>query len=74
MFCKRAGIEPTIGHLKSDLRLGRNFYKGVEGDVINILLAAATYNFKRAVKALWEFIKIISERTFPNACSLKGTF
>jgi len=26
---KRAGIEPTIGHLKSDYRLGRNFYKGV---------------------------------------------
>lgn len=28
LFCKRAGIEPTIGHLKSDFRLGRNFYKG----------------------------------------------
>lgn len=26
LFCKRAGIEPTIGHLKSDYRLGRNFY------------------------------------------------
>jgi len=25
LFCKRAGIEPTIGHLKSDYRLGRNF-------------------------------------------------
>lgn len=73
LFCKRAGIEPTIGHLKSDHRLGRNFYKGVAGDTINILLAAAAYNFKRAMKALWEFIKITSERTF-NACSLKGTF
>ena len=26
LFCKRAGIEPVIGHLKSDHRLGRNFY------------------------------------------------
>jgi len=46
LFCKRAGIEPTIGHLKSDHRLGRNFYKGLAGDAINILLAAAAYNFK----------------------------
>lgn len=28
LFCKRAAIEPTIGHLKPDYRLGRNFYKG----------------------------------------------
>ena len=31
LFCKRAGIEPTIGHLKADHRLSRNFYKGVKG-------------------------------------------
>ena len=52
LFCKRAGIEPTIGHLKSDFRLGRNFYKGVFGDNINIMLAAAAYNFKRAMRLL----------------------
>ena len=52
LFCKRAGIEPTIGHLKSDYRLARNFYKGVIGDAVNILLAAAAYNFKRAMNAL----------------------
>ena len=52
LFCKRAGIEPTIGHLKSDYRLGRNFYKGVVGDAVNVLLSAAAYNFKRAMKAL----------------------
>lgn len=27
LFCKRADIEPTIGHLKSDHLLGHNFYK-----------------------------------------------
>ena len=31
LFCKRAGIEPTIGHLKSDFRLGRNFIKVCSG-------------------------------------------
>lgn len=52
LFCKRAGIEPTIGHLKKDYRLGRNFYKGVTGDAVNLMLAAAAYNFKRAMNAL----------------------
>ena len=52
LFCKRAGIEPTIGHLKSDFRLGRNFYKGVFGDNINIMLAAAAYNFKNVMRLL----------------------
>jgi len=46
LFCKRAGIEPTIGHLKTDYRLGRNFYKRLLGDTINVMLAAAAYNFK----------------------------
>ena len=44
---QRAAIEPIIGHLKTDHRLGRNFYKGIVGDNINILLAAAAFNFKR---------------------------
>ena len=52
-FCKRAGIEPVIGHLKSDNRLGRNFYKGLFGDSINVMLAAAAFNFKRAMRALF---------------------
>lgn len=51
LFCKHAGIEPTIDHLKSDYRLGRNFYKGVVGDIVNVLLAAVAYNFKRAIKS-----------------------
>ena len=62
LFCKRAGIEPTIGHLKADHRLGRNFYKGVVGDAVNILMAAAAYNFKRAMRVLLWLLKIISER------------
>ena len=78
LFCKRAGIEPTIGHLKSDHRLNRNFYKGVAGDAVNILLAAAAYNFKRAMKALLHLLKIIteklSERPSMNDSSLSNAF
>ena len=61
LFCKRAGIEPTIGHLKADHRLGRNFYKGVVGDAVNILMAAAAYNFKRAMRVLLNLLKMVNE-------------
>ena len=50
---KRAGIEPIIGHLKRNYRLGRNFLKGIFGDIANLLLAAAAMNFKRVMN-LWK--------------------
>ena len=78
LFCKRAGIEPTIGHLKSDHRLGRNFYKGLAGDAVNILLAAAAYNFKRAMRVLLNLLKriseMLSERASMNEFSLSNAF
>ena len=43
-FRRRAAIEPRIGHLKTDFRLGRNFLRGVTGDAINLLLAATAAN------------------------------
>jgi len=74
LFCKRAGIEPTIGHLKTDYRLGRNFYKGVLGDAINLMLAAAAYNFKRAMRVLWLLLKRFSETLQIKKVSLKYAF
>ncbi len=49
---KRAAIEPVIGHLKQDYRLCRNYLKGINGDNINVILAAAAMNFKRVMN-LW---------------------
>lgn len=46
-FGRRAAIEPVISHVKHDHRMVRNFYKGIVGDNINILLSAAAFNFKR---------------------------
>ncbi len=74
LFCKRAGIGPTIGHLKTDYRLGRNFYKGLLGDAINVILAAAAYNFKRAMKVLMGLLKKISETLMKENVSLKYAF
>ncbi|MGK7871623.1 IS5 family transposase [Falsiroseomonas sp. E2-1-a20] len=41
-----AGIEPVIGHLKSDGHLGRNFLAGASGDAVNVILAAAGHNLR----------------------------
>lgn len=46
-FKRRAAIEPIIGHLKTDNRLSRNYYRGIIGDEINVLLSAAAFNFKK---------------------------
>ena len=79
--CKRAAIEPVIGHIKHDHRLNRNFYKGIVGDNINIMLAAAAFNFKRMMNrlktSLWQIfemlISIVSESPF-QYLMLKRTF
>jgi transposase, IS5 family len=50
MLKRRAAVEPTIGHLKSDNRLSRNHLSGEEGDRINALLAAAGYNLRKLLR------------------------
>jgi IS5 family transposase len=52
-FRRRAAIEPINGHLKSDHRLERNFYKGITGVNIHVMLAATAFNFKRMMNK-WE--------------------
>jgi len=49
-FGRRAAIEPVIRHLKSDRRMKRNYYKGITGDSINVMLSAVAYNFKRMMR------------------------
>ena len=58
-YRKRAGIEPVIEHLKSDYRLDRNFLKGFIGDQINLLMAAAAFNFKKWLRLLFLWLKNI---------------
>jgi transposase, IS5 family len=64
-FRRRAAIEPINGHLKTDHRLNRNFYKGITGDNINVMLAAAAFNFKRIMNkwksSFWLQFKLLFE-------------
>ena len=50
MLKRRAAVEPTIGHLKSDNRLSRNHLIGTVGDQINTILAAAGYNLRKLLR------------------------
>jgi len=55
-FRRRAGIEPIIGHLKSDYRLMRNYLKGSLGDSINLMLSAAAFNFRKLLRQLLDYL------------------
>jgi len=52
---RRAAVEPTIGHLKSEHRLERNRLKGVIGNALNALLSAAAMNFGKLLGAVLRF-------------------
>jgi IS5 family transposase len=43
---RRSAVEPVIGHLKEQHRMGRNHLAGRAGDAINALMAAIGYNFR----------------------------
>ncbi|MGH7225050.1 MAG: IS5 family transposase [Gemmataceae bacterium] len=45
-FKRRAAVEPVIGHLKAEHRMGRNYLAHHAGDAINAVLAAVGYNFR----------------------------
>ena len=49
---RRAAVEPVIGHVKAEHRLGRNYLKGRGGDRANAVLAAAGYNFSLLLRWL----------------------
>ena len=39
-------MEPVIGHLKAEHRMGRNYLAHRMGDAVNAILAAVGYNFR----------------------------
>ena len=49
---RRSAVEPKIGHLKSDNRMGRCFLKGVAGDEINAVLSATGSNLQKLLRAI----------------------
>jgi IS5 family transposase len=56
---RRQSIEPYIGHLKEEVKLGLSRLKSFVGDRINALLAAASYNLKQVLRYLRNFLSHI---------------
>lgn len=56
---RRAAVEPVIGHVKAEHRMGRNYLKGREGDRINAVLAAAGYNFGLLLRWLQALLRAL---------------
>lgn len=49
---RRSAIEPIIGHLKNFGRMGRNYLRGMIGDIINPLISAIGLNLRRIANTL----------------------
>ena len=65
---RRSGIEPMIGHMKSDGRLDRNYLLGCAGDAISALLVAAGHNLRLILAHLrrlfvWLLAMLFRDRT-----------
>lgn len=74
-FKRRSAIEAVISHVKHDFRMLRNYLKGTAGDTINLLLAAAAFNFRKWMRAtaLIFFVVLFMHRFIltarPQRCS-----
>lgn len=49
---RRSAIEPKIGHAKHENRMGRCYLKGLAGDAMNVVLAAAGANLAKLLRLL----------------------
>lgn len=58
---RRSAIEPVIGHLKAEHRMGRNYLWHRAGDAANAALAAAGYNFRRLIRWLSLLLRLFLE-------------
>ena len=56
---RRSAIEPMIGHMKTDGRLGRNYLLGHAGDAVNALLCAAGHNLRLILNHLRALFALI---------------
>ena len=63
---RRSAVEPVIGHLKAEHRMGRNYFWYRRGDAANAVLAAVGYNFRRLIRWLRLLLRLILTALFPG--------
>ena len=59
-YRRRSGIEPIIGHAKTDHRMDRNYLQGEDGDKINAILAGCGFNIRKLLRAI--LLWLVKER------------
>ena len=69
---RRAAIEPVIGHIKTEHRMGRNYLAHTQGDAINAVLAAAGYNFRLLLTWLRLLLRLLLEVLFGSLRPLQA--
>jgi IS5 family transposase len=57
---RRSSIEPHIGHMKQEGKLGRNYLKGEIGDALQALLVAVGHNLRLILNYLRKFFAWIN--------------
>jgi transposase, IS5 family len=61
---RRNAIEPHIGHMKAEAKLGRNYLKGETGDKFNALLVGIGHNLRLILNYLRILFALIREFIF----------
>ncbi|SAI68165.1 Uncharacterised protein [Bordetella ansorpii] len=59
MIKRRSAIEPMIGHMKADGKLGRNWFKSALGDAVHAVLCGAGHNIRLLLRRLRRFCALI---------------
>lgn len=67
---RRSAIEPHIGHMKNDGKLGRNYLKGVLGDKLNALLTAVGHNLRLILNHIMHLFVCILVNLIAVLCAL----
>jgi IS5 family transposase len=69
---RRSAIEPMIGHMKNDGRLGRNYLLGEDGDRMNVVLSAVGHNLRLILAKLARFFASFLSDFVALACFWAG--
>jgi transposase, IS5 family len=69
---RRAAVEPVLEHIKAEHRMGRNYFKGRDGDRINAVPAAAGYNFGLLLRWLERLLRALIRRWLTTPTSAEA--
>ena len=69
---RRAAVEPVIGHMKAEHRMGRNYLNGRDGDRCNAVLAAVGYNLSLLLRWLERLLRALMQMLLTTTASAQN--